>query len=188
MYFLRLSKQLFLVCLMALVSLSAYAENPRVLMQTSQGDITLELYPEKAPITVKNFLRYVDEDFYSGIQFHRVISDFMIQAGGFDKEMQQKPGFGAIKNESQNGLSNKKATIAMARTNDPDSATSQFFINLVDNLNLNAVGPREGYAVFGQVIKGMDVVEKIGRVKTTTKYPFRDVPVEPIIIVSVKRL
>ncbi len=181
-------RNLAITLLMSLLCINAYAGNPQVLMKTNQGSLTIELYPDQAPITVSNFLRYVDESFYSGIQFHRVINDFMIQAGGFNKEMEQKPGFAAIKNESANGLSNKRGTIAMARTNDPDSATSQFFINLVDNLSLNAMGPKAGYTVFGSVIKGMEVVDKIGRVKTTTKYPFRDVPIEPIIILSVERL
>lgn len=157
-----------------------------VMMKTSQGDITIELFEEKAPLTVHNFLTYVKEGFYSGTQFHRVISGFMIQGGGFTVDMERKLTKAPVKNESTNGVSNKRGTIAMARTRDPDSATAQFFINVVDNLNLDAMGPRPGYTVFGRVVEGMEVVDKIAATKTTTKSSYRDVPVKPIIIESLE--
>jgi cyclophilin family peptidyl-prolyl cis-trans isomerase len=157
-----------------------------VMMKTSQGDITIELFEEKAPLTVHNFLTYVKEGFYSGTQFHRVISGFMIQGGGFTVDMERKLTKAPVKNESTNGVSNKRGTIAMARTRDPDSATAQFFINVVDNLNLDAMGPRPGYTVFGRVVEGMEVVDKIAATRTTTKSSYRDVPVKPIIIESLE--
>lgn len=157
-----------------------------VMMKTSQGDITIELFEEKAPLTVHNFLTYVKDGFYSGTQFHRVISGFMIQGGGFTVDMERKLTKAPVKNESTNGVSNKRGTIAMARTRDPDSATAQFFINVVDNLNLDAMGPRPGYTVFGRVVEGMEVVDKIAATKTTTKSSYRDVPVKPIIIESLE--
>jgi cyclophilin family peptidyl-prolyl cis-trans isomerase len=151
------------------------------------GDITIELDEEKAPLTTANFLKYVKEGFYDGTIFHRVISKFMIQGGGMTADMGQKVTSAPIKNEGSNGLKNNRGTIAMARTNNPDSATSQFFINLVDNNFLNYAGAaRPGYAVFGKVIEGMDVVDKIGAVKTTTKMDAGDVPVEPVVILSAK--
>ena len=162
----------------------------KVLMKTSMGDIELELYPEAAPITVANFVTYAKEGFYNGLVFHRVISNFMIQGGGFDvKGVQKKPTHPPIKNEAKNGLSNTLGTIAMARTNVVNSATSQFFINVKDNkfLDHSGEGPRFGYAVFGKVIKGMDVVTKIKGVKTQvnpqTHMP--DWPVEDVIIKEV---
>jgi cyclophilin family peptidyl-prolyl cis-trans isomerase len=159
----------------------------RVKLQTTMGDITIELDEEKAPLTTANFLKYVKEGFYDGTIFHRVISKFMIQGGGMTADMGQKVTSAPIKNEGSNGLKNNRGTIAMARTNNPDSATSQFFINLVDNNFLNYAGAaRPGYAVFGKVIEGMDVVDKIGAVKTTTKMGAADVPVEPIAIKSAK--
>lgn len=170
--------------LMAASSL-ALAEQ-HVMMKTSQGDITIELFEEEAPLTVHNFLNYVKDGFYSGTQFHRVISGFMIQGGGFTVDMERKQTQAPVKNESTNGVSNKRGTIAMARTRDPDSATAQFFINVVDNLNLDAMGPRPGYTVFGRVVEGMEVVDKIAATKTTTKSSYRDVPVKPIIIESLE--
>ena len=167
------------------VSSLALAEH-HVMMKTSQGDITIELFEEKAPLTVHNFLNYVKEGFYSGTQFHRVISGFMIQGGGFTVDMERKQTQAPVKNESTNGVNNKRGTIAMARTRDPDSATAQFFINVVDNLNLDAMGPRPGYTVFGRVVEGMEVVDKIAATKTTTKSSYRDVPVKPIIIESLE--
>ncbi|MBU1626337.1 peptidyl-prolyl cis-trans isomerase [bacterium] len=159
-------------------------------MKTSLGEIKIELYPDKAPITVKNFLSYVEKGFYNGTIFHRVKDTFMIQGGGFTADMTEKKTDAAIKNEAGNGLSNTKGTIAMARTGIVDSATAQFFINVVDNLFLNHKNETSmgfGYCVFGKVIDGMDVVDKIKLVKTTTKGPFEWVPVDPVIIESVKK-
>ena len=156
-----------------------------VKLSTNFGDITLELNAEKAPITVANFLQYVESGFYDGVIFHRVINDFMIQGGGFDVNMKQKPTKDEIKNEADNGLANDNYTVAMARTSIPDSASSQFFINIADNDFLNHTAPTSngwGYCVFGKVVAGMDVVDKIKAVKTTTKAGHRDVPVEPVII------
>ena len=156
-----------------------------VKLTTNFGDITLELNAEKAPITVANFLQYVESGFYDGVIFHRVINDFMIQGGGFDVNMKQKPTKDEIKNEADNGLANNNYTVAMARTSIPDSASSQFFINIADNDFLNHTAPSSsgwGYCVFGKVVAGMDVVDKIKAVKTTTKAGHRDVPVEPVII------
>ena len=158
-----------------------------VKLQTTAGDIVIELDEEKTPLTTANFLNYVKAGFYDGTIFHRVISSFMIQGGGMTADMGQKATSVPIKNEASSGLKNNRGTIAMARTNNPDSATSQFFINLVDNNFLNYAGPAQpGYAVFGKVIEGMDVVDKIGAVKTTTKMGAGDVPVEPIVILSAK--
>jgi peptidyl-prolyl cis-trans isomerase B (cyclophilin B) len=156
-----------------------------VKLTTNYGDITLELNAEKAPITVANFLQYVESGFYENVIFHRVIDGFMIQGGGFDLNMKQKPTLDEIKNEANNGLANDKYTIAMARTAVPDSASSQFFINAADNDFLNHTAPTSsgwGYCVFGKVVEGMDVVDKIIKVKTTSKAGHRDVPAEPVII------
>jgi len=159
-----------------------------VLISTTLGDITVELNALEAPLTVANFLAYVDSGFYNDTIFHRVIQGFMIQCGGMDKEMNQKETNAPIKNEAKNGLSNKRGTLAMARTNVVDSATSQFFINLKDNTFLDH-GERDfGYAVFAHVTGGMDVVDKIAAVKTTSKDYHDDVPVEPVIILSAKRI
>ena len=156
-----------------------------VKLSTNFGDITLELNAEKAPITVANFLQYVESGFYDGMIFHRVIDGFMIQGGGFDADMQQKKTKDEIKNEADNGLGNDNYTIAMARTSIPDSASSQFFINATDNdfLNHTAKTPSGwGYCVFGKVVQGMDVVDKIKKVKTTSKAGHRDLPVEAVVI------
>ena len=156
-----------------------------VKLSTNFGDITLELDAEKAPITVANFLQYVESGFYDGVIFHRVIDDFMIQGGGFDANMKQKKTKNEIKNEADNGLANNNYTVAMARTSIPDSASSQFFINIADNDFLNHTAPTSsgwGYCVFGKVVEGMDVVDKIKAVKTTSKAGHRDVPVEPVTI------
>ncbi|HWP93721.1 MAG TPA: peptidylprolyl isomerase [Thermodesulfobacteriota bacterium] len=155
-------------------------------MTTSLGDIKIELYPDKAPITVENFLSYAKDGFYNGTIFHRVIPGFMIQGGGFTPNMEQKPTKSPIKNEADNGLKNEPGTIAMARTSVVDSATSQFFINQVDNQFLNHGSRDFGYAVFGKVVEGMDVVNKIAQVKTGRVGPFQDVPLEPVVIESVK--
>ncbi|OGU00168.1 MAG: peptidyl-prolyl cis-trans isomerase A [Geobacteraceae bacterium GWB2_52_12] len=164
-------------------------QNPQVLLETSMGNITIELFKEKAPITVKNFLTYVKEGFYDGLIFHRVIKDFMVQGGGMTEALEQKKPKFAIKNEAANGLSNKRGTLAMARTAMVDSATSQFFINTVDNAFLDHQGKqadRFGYCVFGQVVDGMDVVDQIRAVKTGTKNGHGDVPVEPVFINSAR--
>ncbi|MHC1697798.1 MAG: peptidylprolyl isomerase [Geobacteraceae bacterium] len=167
----------------------AAGTNPKVLMETSQGKITIELYPQKSPVTVKNFLSYVQDDFYTGTSFHRVKPGFMIQGGGFTAELLQKPTRIPIPNEAANGLKNDRGTIAMARTSDPDSATAQFFINLVNNDGLNRPQPDGyGYAVFGRVIEGLDVVDRIAEVRTGTRKGMRDVPLDPVEIKSVKIL
>jgi cyclophilin family peptidyl-prolyl cis-trans isomerase len=163
------------------------SSNTVVLMDTSMGPVKIELFDDNAPISVKNFLKYVDDKHYDGTVFHRVIGNFMIQGGGFDVSGKEKLARGMpIKNEAYNGKSNKRGTIAMARTTDPNSATDQFFINVVDNDNLDRANApdKAGYCVFGQVIDGMDVVDKIKKVKTKAE----DVPVEPIIIKSIRRV
>jgi cyclophilin family peptidyl-prolyl cis-trans isomerase len=164
----------------------AEKKNPVVVLDTSLGTIKIELYPDRAPVTVKNFLEYVNAKHYDGTIFHRVISSFMIQGGGFTPDMKQKPTRAPIKNEGGNGLKNERGTIAMARTNVPDSATAQFFINVKDNdfLNRERAQDRVGYAVFGKVIEGMDVVDKIKDVPTAGKGQFDDVPVTPVVIRS----
>lgn len=165
--------------------------NPKVIMQTSKGEITIELYADKAPITVKNFLSYVDEKFYDGTIFHRVIKKFMIQGGGLTPDLREKPTKPPIKNEATNGLKNKRGTIAMARTMVIDSATSQFYINHVDNPFLNHKNNTPegfGYCVFGKVVKGMDVVDAIANVKTMSKGGHADVPDETITITSIRRI
>lgn len=164
----------------------ASAQKPVVVLDTSLGAITLELYPDKAPITVENFLKYVDEGFYDNLIFHRVMPGFMVQGGGLTDQMVEKSEgkHRPIKNESSNGLSNDRGTVAMARTADPNSATCQFFINHVDNPNLNTGG---GYTVFGKVIDGLDVVDKIAKVSTTTRGPHENVPLHPVYIKSAKR-
>lgn len=162
---------------------SAHAEKTlRVIMHTTMGEIELELFPEEAPVTVKNFLSYVQKDYYNGTIFHRVIEDFMIQGGGFTSDMTPKKTDPPIKNESPNQLSNERGTIAMARTSDPDSATSQFFINQIDNISLDAKKDKPGYAVFGRIVSGMETVDTIAAVKTTTLKHYKNVPEKPIII------
>ncbi len=163
--------------------------NPQVVIHTSMGDIGLELYADKAPVSVENFIRYANSGFYDGTIFHRVISHFMIQGGGLTPDLKDKPTSEPIVNEAVNGLSNKRGTIAMARTGNPHSATSQFFINVQDNGNLDYTDQNSsrgwGYAVFGKVTSGMDVVDKIRFVETKTVPPYSDVPVEPVVINSV---
>ncbi len=159
---------------------------PVVCMKTNLGTVEIQLFPSKAPITVKNFLRYVNDGFYDGTIFHRVIRNFMIQGGGFTTDYQKKKTFAPIKNEADNGLGNETGTIAMARTSDPNSATSQFFINTKNNSFLNYTAPTRngwGYTVFGKVIKGMDVVDKISLIKTGSGGPFSsDVPDTQVVI------
>lgn len=167
------------------------ATNPVVLIKTSKGDIKVELYADKAPATVKNFLQYVDEGQYNHTIFHRVINGFMIQGGGFTQDMKQKATRAPIQNEADNGLKNERGTLAMARTSDPHSASAQFFINVADNafLNFRGKNPSEyGYAVFGKVVDGMDVVDAIKQVKTSSKGPHENVPVEPVEIIDIKKL
>ena len=163
--------------------------NTQVIMDTSHGIIKIELEDEKAPVTVANFLAYVDEGFYNGTVFHRVISNFMIQGGGFEPGMNQKKTKATIKNESSNGLANKRGTLAMARTSAPDSATAQFFINVTDNSFLDRANARDGagYCVFAKVIEGMNVVDAIKAVPTTTRSGHENVPRTDVVINSVKR-
>jgi cyclophilin family peptidyl-prolyl cis-trans isomerase len=166
---------------------TADTSSKRVKLETTMGDIVIELNEEAAPITVGNFLRYVDEGFYNGTIFHRVIHNFMIQGGGFTVDMVQKPTHSPIPNEAGNGLKNDRGTVAMARTDNPDSATSQFFVNHKNNDALNYIANRKpGYAVFGSVVNGMDVVDKIAAVKRTRKGPYSNVPVEPVVIKSAR--
>ncbi len=165
-------------------------DNPVVVMDTNKGQVTIELFADQAPITVENFLRYTDNSYYDGLIFHRVIDGFMIQGGGFDQGMVQKSTYDAIKNEASSDLVNDRGTLAMARTSVVDSATSQFFINLVDNDFLNHVDetPRGfGYAVFGRVIEGMDVVDAIAKVATGTVRGYADVPNEAVVINAIRR-
>jgi peptidyl-prolyl cis-trans isomerase B (cyclophilin B) len=177
--------------LFAIFSFSIQADGtskmPQVKLETSLGDIVIELNEDKAPITVANFLSYVNEGFYDGTIFHRVIKNFMIQGGGFTQDFQQKTTKSAIENEADNGLSNKRGAVSMARTNDPHSATAQFFINTVDNGFLDFQGKVPsgwGYAVFAEVIEGMDVVDAIREVDTTMRGPHQDVPAEDIVIIK----
>ncbi len=170
------------------IALAAEGGNPVVLMSTSMGDVKIELDQAKAPKTVANFLAYVKDKFFDGTVFHRVIPGFMIQGGGFDKDMNQKKTKAPIENEASNGLKNLTGTLAMARTNDPNSATAQFFINVKDNAFLDHRDKTQagyGYAVFGKVVSGMDVIQKIEHVQTTTRMPHQNVPVEPVIIKSI---
>lgn len=161
--------------------------NPTVVLETSLGAINVELFADKAPVTVENFLKYVDDGFYNGTIFHRVIPDFMVQGGGFTEDMAQKPTRAPIKNEADNGLSNEPYTLAMARTSDINSATAQFFINVADNVFLDH-GTRDfGYAVFGKVTGGEDIVDKIADVATGTRAGMRDVPKETVTIETARR-
>lgn len=182
-------KKLLLTGCMLLLSANLFAaDNPHVVITTSLGEIELELEAEKAPITVENFLDYVDTERYDGTIFHRVISDFMVQGGGMDKYMQQKATKPAIKNEADNGLKNDRGTVAMARTQAPDSATMQFFINHADNDFLNHSERDFGYAVFAKVVRGMDVVDQIAQVKTSAYGRLENVPTDPVIIKTIKRV
>lgn len=181
-----------LIIMMAMVLLAglgeAWAASPRVQMDTSMGVIVLELSPHRAPQTVENFLQYVNDGFYNDTIFHRVIRNFMIQGGGMTADMQRKTARPPINNEADNGLKNRKGSIAMARTGDPHSATAQFFINTKDNPNLDhrqKTAQGWGYCVFGRVVKGMEVVSAIEAVKTGSKGGYRDVPLKPVVIRSV---
>jgi cyclophilin family peptidyl-prolyl cis-trans isomerase len=178
-----------LLLLGLLLAAAAHAENPRVLIKTNLGEMEVELFPDKAPKTVDNFLHYVRDGFYNGTIFHRVVDKFVIQGGGFTADYQPKPTLPPIPNEAGNGLKNTRGTIAMARAYDPDSATSQFFINLDDNRFLNHHRPHPdyyGYCVFGKVVKGMEVAKKIGSLKTGPEGPFAsDAPQDPVVIQEV---
>ena len=175
--------------LFSCAAISAMAANPQVEMKTNQGTIVLELDAAKAPVTVANFVQYVKEGFYNGTIFHRVIDGFMIQGGGFEPGMKEKSTHSPIQNEAKNGLKNATGTIAMARTNNPNSATAQFFINLVDNRMLDYPNPDgAGYAVFGKVTQGMEVVQKIAKVRTGNAGFHQNVPATPIVIESVTLL
>lgn len=178
-----------LVCALAVSVSAAAAPAQRVQFKTSMGNFTVEVYPDKAPKTVANFLQYVKDGFYKGTIFHRVMDGFMIQGGGFEPgaDMKQKPTDAPIDNEANNGLKNERGSIAMARTNDPHSATAQFFINTVDNDFLNHTSPTPqgwGYAVFGKVTDGLDVVDKIRAVRTGNRGYHQDVPLEDVVIES----
>ena len=165
------------------------ATRPQVAIDTNMGRIVVELEPENAPVTVENFLAYVDAGFYDGTVFHRVIPNFMIQGGGFDEDLAKKPTEPPIENEAKNGLKNERGTIAMARTNDPHSATAQFFINHVDNTSLDHPSfDGWGYAVFGRVIEGMDVVDSIARVATGVDRGMKDVPRDAVVIETARRV
>ncbi len=180
----------FLCCSTVSAQEVALTGNPTAILHTSLGDIQLELFADKAPISTQNFISYANTGFYDGTIFHRVIGNFMVQGGGFTADLQQKPTAPPIANEAGNGLSNTRGTVAMARTNDPQSATAQFFINVQDNKNLDhksTGGPSGwGYAVFAKVSGGMDVVEQIRVVETKSVPPYEDVPVAPVVIESVE--
>jgi cyclophilin family peptidyl-prolyl cis-trans isomerase len=181
--------KLFAALVALIATAPAWSANPQVEMKTSQGSIVIELYPDKAPKTVANFLQYVKDGFYSGTIFHRVINGFMIQGGGFEPGMKEKATRGTIENEAKNGLRNETGTLAMARKPDPHSATAQFFINLVNNDRLDYPSfDGWGYAVFGKVVQGMDVVEKIALVPTGSTGGYQNVPTTPVVIESVKLL
>ena len=195
-YFCRIFVLLGLLSSSSFLLAQENASTVRVKLVTSAGDITLKLYPEKSPVTVENFLNYVDTGFYNGTIFHRVISNFMVQGGGFTAEMTEKESGDPIVNESRNKLHNIRGTIAMARTSDPDSATAQFFINQRSNLQLDWAPGKQGYTVFGEVVKGMGVVDFIATADTDTSLmstsagqrPFQDVPVDAIVIKSIVRM
>ena len=195
----RLLIAIAMIAMTLMVSISARtedAQNPRVLIETTDGDITIELFADKSPVTVENFLRYVDEGHYDGTVFHRVIPNFMIQGGGFTAALEEKATHEPIVNESRNKLHNTRGTLAMARTSDPDSATAQFFINQRSNLRLDWSPGNDGYTVFGEVLEGMQVVDIIALSDTgsaqamTTRGPsvFQDVPVKPVVITSMSRI
>lgn len=167
----------------------AAQDNPKAVIHTSMGVIQVELYPDRAPASVENFINYANSGFYDGTIFHRVIRNFMIQGGGFTPDMQKKTTGEPVRNEANNGLGNQRGTVAMARTNDPHSATAQFFINVQDNWNLDYRGENSwGYTVFARVTEGMEVVDKIRFVKTTRKQSYSDVPVDPVIIEKIEIL
>ena len=162
--------------------------NPKVAFATSQGNFTVELFSKEAPVSVENFLRYVDDQFFDGTIFHRIVPGFVIQGGGLDAGFERRETRAPIRNEARNGLRNKRGTLSMARTNEVDSATSQFFVNLKDNAFLDHSPGNFGYAVFGQVTDGLDVVDRIAKVKTGRRKGYDDAPLEAVTIDSVRRL
>ncbi|MCC5810329.1 MAG: peptidylprolyl isomerase [Ectothiorhodospiraceae bacterium] len=185
----RVIARLFLALAVSLSLGSAWAADsdnegdvPMVVFETSHGDITIEMFPDEAPVTVENFLSYVDDGFFDGTIFHRVMPGFVIQGGGFDADMNQKDTRDPIKNEADNGLKNDRGTLSMARTQQVNSATSQFFINLNDNAFLNHGSRDFGYAVFARVVEGMDVVDEIAQVPTGSHGPHQNVPREPVVV------
>jgi cyclophilin family peptidyl-prolyl cis-trans isomerase len=181
-------KKLLGLCLLLALAPAALAKDPEVIIRTTLGDVTVRLFPEKSPITVENFLAYVDSGHYKGLIFHRVIARFMIQTGGMTERMKEKPNGEPIVNESKNRLHNERGTLAMARTNDPDSATSQFYINVRNNFSLDWAPNRPGYTVFGEVIDGMATVDAISLQQTGTFMGHQDVPLEPIKVLEVVRV
>lgn len=182
-------RHLLLALFAFLLVTTTHAANPQLEVKTSQGTLTIELYQDKAPKTVENFLQYAKDGFFNGTVFHRVIPGFMIQGGGMTPELKEKPTRPPIQNEARNGLRNDPGTLAMARTNDPHSASAQFFINLVNNDGLNYPSPDGwGYAVFGKVVQGFEVVEKIAKLPTGNAGPHRNVPTTPVTIESIKLL
>lgn len=184
----QLLKALLLFISLFSVTSASAASVDQAIIKTNFGDVVVELFPDQAPVSVKNFIAYAENGFYDGVIFHRVIPGFMVQTGGFDKKMIRKATSKPIINEARNGLSNSRGSLAMARTNNPDSATSQFFINLKDNNFLNRSGnaPQQaGYAVFGRVITGMDVIDKIAQQPTGNKSHYSDVPLKDIVIEKV---
>ncbi len=183
-----LKKILLTGCMLVAASTLFAADNPHVVINTSFGEVELELNAEKAPISVENFLGYVDAGSYNGTIFHRVIPGFMVQGGGFNSNMQQKPTNKPIENEAGNGLKNDRGTVAMARTQAPHSATMQFFINHANNDFLNQSSRDFGYAVFAKVVRGMDVVDQIAQVRTANQGGHQNVPTDPILINSITRL
>ncbi len=178
------------IILFLLAAPGLHAANTAVVMKTSMGDVTIELFDDRAPATVANFLRYVDERFYDGTIFHRVIDNFMIQGGGMERGLRQKRTHAPIRNEASNRVPNARGTVAMARTMDPHSATAQFFINVVDNpfLDFREESVRGyGYCVFGRVVGGMETIDRIKTVRTATTGPYGDVPVKDVVILSIRR-
>ena len=164
------------------------ADRPRVEFQTTLGNITIELFEEEAPLTVANILQYVEDGFYEGTIFHRIVPGMVVQGGGFTADMTRKETRDPVKNEAGNGLRNLRGTVGLARTSEMDSGTSQFYVNLVDNTSFNGDGVTGGYAVFGRVYDGMETIDSMAIVETTTKEGMRDVPVEPIVILSAQRI
>lgn len=177
-----LRRFLFPCALFALALPTCWAQNPVVVLETSKGTIEIELYPEAAPKTVENFLKYVDGGFYADTVFHRVIRGFVVQGGGLTPELDEKPTMKPIRIEAQGELLNERGTVAMARTNDRDSATSQFFINVADNAELDHSKQQFGYTVFGRVVTGMEVVDEIADVQTSTRGRMKDVPILPVFL------
>lgn len=179
-------KKILSLCLLIVLTPAAWAKDPQVIMRTTHGDVKIRLFAEKAPVSVANFLAYVEQDFYDGTIFHRVIPRFMIQGGGFNERMEMQPTLDPIVNEAKNRLHNERGTLAMARTNDPDSATSQFFINVRTNLRLDWSPGSAGYTVFGEVVDGMATVDAIAVEPTGNFMGHQNVPLQPVKILSME--